>query len=125
MTSIPDNNRVKTLRDRMEAEITAHANDIIIAGNNADRLPNTSCIIMPGMKGETQVMHFDLNGICVSSGSACSSGKVKVSHVMTAMGFNDELANCSIRVSLGLTTTDADVDSFIKAWKTLYDRSKR
>ncbi|UTW53858.1 cysteine desulfurase family protein [Kordiimonas sp. SCSIO 12610] len=117
--------RVQSLRDRMEAEIRAHANDIIIAGKDTDRLPNTSCIVMPGMKGETQVMHFDLNGICVSSGSACSSGKVKVSHVMTAMGLDEELANSSLRVSLGLSTTDEEIDRFIEAWKTLYNRTKR
>jgi cysteine desulfurase len=125
LTNIPEYDRIRVLRDRMEAEISAHADDVLIAGKAVDRLPNTSCIVMPSMKGETQVMHFDLNGICVSSGSACSSGKVKVSHVMTAMGMDDELANCSLRVSLGLSTTDEEIDKFISAWKTLYDRSKR
>ena len=125
LTSVTEYARIQTRRDRMEAEIATYANDVILAGKNTRRLPNTSCIVMPGMKGETQVMHFDLNGICISSGSACSSGKVKISHVMTAMGLNEELANCSIRVSLGLSTTDKEINIFIQAWKTLYDRVKR
>ncbi|WP_262691751.1 cysteine desulfurase family protein [Kordiimonas aestuarii] len=113
---------IAALRDRLESAVKAHANDIHIIGETSPRLANTSCIAMPGVKGETQVMHFDLNGICVSSGSACSSGKVKVSHVLTAMGFEPGIAEASIRVSLGYKTTGDDIDKFIKAWKSLYDR---
>ncbi|MFC4348279.1 cysteine desulfurase family protein [Kordiimonas lipolytica] len=124
MVGLGDMDRIKGLRDRLESEIRAIANDVIVVGSGAERIANTSCLIMPGVKGETQVMHFDLNGICVSSGSACSSGKVKVSHVLTAMGFAPEQAECSIRVSLGYQTTEADVDAFVAAWKSIYSRTR-
>jgi cysteine desulfurase len=68
-------------------------------------------------------MHFDLAGICVSSGSACSSGKVKVSHVLSAMGYSEDIAASSLRVSLGYQTTEADIDAFLQAWKALYNRT--
>ncbi|WP_202899724.1 cysteine desulfurase family protein [Kordiimonas gwangyangensis] len=110
------------MRDRIEREVKAYGNDVVIVGEGAPRLPNTICIAMPGVKGETQVMHFDLNGICVSSGSACSSGKVKVSHVLTAMGYGADVAEASIRISLGYGTKESDVDAFLKAWTSLYDR---
>ncbi len=122
MADIGHMGELAALRDRIEGEIKAHGNDVVIVGEGAPRLPNTTCIAMPGVKGETQVMHFDLNGICVSSGSACSSGKVKVSHVLTAMGYAPEVAEASIRVSLGYGTKAEDVDAFLKAWKSLYDR---
>ncbi|SDD70431.1 cysteine desulfurase family protein [Kordiimonas lacus] len=124
MVGLGDMDRIRALRDKLESEVRATANDAIVVGSGADRLANTSCLIMPGVKGETQVMHFDLNGICVSSGSACSSGKVKVSHVLTAMGFAPELAECSIRVSLGYRTTEEDVDAFVAAWKSIYTRTR-
>jgi len=115
--------RLADLRDGMEDELRRHGNEVVIVGEKIDRLANTSCIAIPGVKGETQVMHFDLAGICVSSGSACSSGKVKVSHVLDAMGYDAAIAESSIRVSLGYGTTEAEVDEFINAWKKLYDRT--
>jgi cysteine desulfurase len=116
-------NRIGSLRDRFEAAVTSHANNVCLIGQGAPRTANTSCVAMTGVKGETQVMHFDLNGIFLSSGSACSSGKVKVSHVLSAMGYEDGTANASIRVSLGRLTTEGDVDALIKAWISLYDRT--
>lgn len=110
-------------RDRFEQAVTEMSNEAILIGANAPRTANTSCVAMPGVKGETQVMHFDLNGICVSSGSACSSGKVKVSHVLSAMGYADDVAEASIRVSLGRLTTDEHIDALIKAWRNLYERA--
>lgn len=124
MVGLADMDRIRSMRDRLEREILSTANDIMIAGGGAERLANTSCIIMPDVKGETQVMHFDLNGVCISSGSACSSGKVKVSHVLTAMGYSDTEAESSIRVSLGYDTTDKDIDRFLDAWRTLYARTR-
>ncbi|MBO6503512.1 MAG: cysteine desulfurase [Kordiimonadaceae bacterium] len=111
-------------RDRFEQAVSEISNEAILIGADAPRTANTSCVAMPGVKGETQVMHFDLNGICVSSGSACSSGKVKVSHVLSAMGYTDDVAEASIRVSLGRLTTDDDIDALIKAWRNLYERAK-
>lgn len=123
MDGLGDMPRLKALRDRFEAAVATHGNLARVVGATADRLPNTSCIIMPGVRGETQVMHFDLAGVCISSGSACSSGKVKVSHVLGAMGEPAADAECSIRVSLGYGTTDEDIDRAIDAWKALYDRT--
>ncbi len=125
MTEISDLPETQALRDRLEAEIASFADDVSFAGQEAGRLVNTSCITMPGIKGETQVMHFDLSGICVSSGSACSSGKVKVSHVLTAMGYGASEAESSIRVSLGRDTAESDIDAFVGAWKKLYQRARK
>ncbi len=113
--------RVRTLRDRLEAALP----DAIIVGAEAPRLPNTSAIAMPGMAAETQVIAFDLAGIMVSAGAACSSGKVGPSHVLAAMGLTPEIANATIRVSLGWTTTEADIDHFVDTWTQLRDRRDR
>ena len=110
------------LRDRMEAEITAAAPDVKIFAKNSDRLANTSSLAMPGVSSETQVMAFDLDGIAVSAGAACSSGKVAPSHVLAAMGVDEDTIKSAIRVSLGWTTTAKDIDTFTAAWKGLYAR---
>ena len=123
LAQLGDAERLKHFRDRLEDELRQHANDLVVIGEGAKRLVNTSCIAIPGVKGETQVMHFDLASICVSSGAACSSGKVKISHVLEAMGYDASIANSSIRVSLGYGTNEADIDAFISAWKKLYDRT--
>lgn len=123
MDELGDVKRIGEMRDAFEAAVSKHANNAYLIGQGATRTSNTSCVAMPGVKGETQVMHFDLNGICVSSGSACSSGKVKVSHVLSAMGYDDDTASASIRVSMGRMTTESDVEALINAWKRLYDRT--
>jgi len=87
------------------------------------RLGNTSCIVMPGMPAETQVMALDLEGIAVSAGSACSSGKVKRSHVVEAMEPDGAAAETTIRVSLGWLSTEAEVDRLADAWIKLYKRA--
>ncbi len=79
-------------------------------------MPNTSCFASPGWKGETQVMAMDLAGFAVSAGSACSSGKVKASRVLQALGLDDEVAASAIRVSLGIETTEDEVLRFAQAW---------
>ncbi len=126
---VPENLKImeslKIYRNRMEKEINNHAEGVIIYGAGADRLPNTSTILMPGVSSETQVMAFDLDGICVSSGSACSSGKVKPSHVVSAMGASRDQALSTIRVSLGWNTSEQDVDAFIAAWIKLYNRKRQ
>jgi cysteine desulfurase len=123
MDEIADADRQRALRDQFESAVRSHANEVVIVGADSPRLANTSCVAMPGVKGETQVMHFDLKSICLSSGSACSSGKVKVSHVLTAMGYEPSVAESSIRVSIGRSTTERDVDVLINAWRELYDRT--
>jgi cysteine desulfurase len=108
--------RVKGLRNLLEEAIEAEANDTIFVGKDAKRLPNTSCFATPGWKGETQVMQMDLAGFAISAGSACSSGKLRASPVLRAMGFDEDVAKGAIRVSLGLETTEEDVLRFVDAW---------
>jgi cysteine desulfurase len=110
---------VARLRDRLESGLHAVTPEAIIFGADVPRLPNTTLVAMPGAKAETLVIALDLDGVAVSSGSACSSGKVAPSHVLAAMGVGPELARGAIRVSLGAATTEADVDRFIQVWQKL------
>jgi cysteine desulfurase len=112
---------VAAVRDLLEAALESSASMTILVGKGALRLPNTSCIVVPGWKGETQVMQMDLAGFAVSAGSACSSGKVRTSRVLTAMGLG-AVAGCALRVSIGPTTTRDDVLAFAGAWERHYRR---
>jgi cysteine desulfurase len=114
--------RVSELRDRLEAALPSEA---VIVGAGTPRLPNTSAIAMPGVPAETQVIALDLDGVMVSAGAACSSGKVGPSHVLAAMGLAPEIANATIRVSLGWSTGEADIAHFLDAWTALYRRTSR
>ena len=107
------------LRERLEAGLRALTPDAVIFGAEAERLPNTTLVAMPGGKAETLVIGFDLDGVAVSSGSACSSGKVAPSHVLAAMGVSGELARGAIRISTGPATTDADIERFLIVWQKL------
>ena len=111
--------RMAELRDRLEAGIKATAGKAVIFGAGLARLPNTTLFSVPGMKAETAVIAFDLEGVAVSSGAACSSGKVTPSHVLTAMGVDSALAHGAIRVSIGYATSDGDVATILKAWEKL------
>jgi cysteine desulfurase len=104
------------LRNRLEAGLKAISPQAVIFGAAADRLPNTTLFAAPGMKAETAVIAFDLEGVALSSGAACSSGKVQPSHVLAAMGVSAALRG-AVRVSLGWTTTQADVEMFLGAWR--------
>jgi cysteine desulfurase len=84
-------------------------------------LPNTTLVVVPGMKAETAVIALDLEGVAVSSGAACSSGKVAPSHVLAAMGVEPELARGAIRVSLGHSTLESEIDMFLKTWAKLVE----
>jgi len=110
----------KALRDRLEAALEG----AVIFGREVERLPNTTCFAYPGMNAETLLMGFDLEGIAVSSGSACSSGKVAKSHVLSAMGAAPEISKAAIRVSLGWDTTENHIDHFIAAWRKIFERHK-
>ena len=103
------------LRDRLETGIKAATPQAVIFAESAPRLPNTTLFAVPGMKAETAIIAFDFNGIALSSGSACSSGKVQASHVLAAMGVEPERARAALRVSLGWTTTEADVENLLNA----------
>ncbi|WP_353472636.1 cysteine desulfurase family protein [Salipiger sp. H15] len=111
---------IEKLRTILENAIAAAAPETIFVGNGAPRLPNTSCFALPGWKGETQVMQMDLAGFAISAGSACSSGKVRASRVLRAMGFDDDVAGCAIRVSMGPSTREEDVLRFAEAWARQY-----
>ena len=107
---------VEKLRNILEKTLASVAKETIFVGNDRDRIPNTSLFVTPGWKGETQVMQMDLAGFAVSAGSACSSGKVKESRVLKAMGLDDRAAASALRVSLGPTTTENEVMAFAEAW---------
>jgi cysteine desulfurase len=114
--------RVAETRNILESALASAAKSTIFVGKADSRLPNTSCFAVPGWKGETQVMQMDLAGFAVSAGSACSSGKVKASRVLAAMGFGPEVAGCAIRVSIGPETTRDEVLGFAEAWGRHYRR---
>ena len=113
-----DMGRVENLRKRLEIGLR-QTPGVFVFSENAPRLPNTTLFTVPGLKAETAVIGFDLEGIAVSSGSACSSGKVQPSHVLEAMGFGPEPAKGAVRLSLGWSTTEADIDCCLEAWRKL------
>lgn len=116
---------VSDLRNVLESLLAEGAPETISVGKAVGRLPNTACLASPGWKGETQVMRMDLAGFAVSAGSACSSGKVRASRVLTAMGLPPEVAGSAIRVSLGPTTTEREVRGFAEAWLRAQERRLR
>jgi len=108
------------LRNQLEAGLQAATPEVTVFGREVvERLPNTTLLALPGIKAETAVIAFDLEGIAVSSGAACSSGKVQPSHVLAAMGVSGPLQRGAIRVSLGWNSTAADVEKFLAAWTKL------
>jgi cysteine desulfurase len=109
------------LRDAIEAGVTALAPEVIIAGSGAPRLPNTTSLILPGVAAETQVIALDLAGVAVSAGAACSSGKVRQSHVLAAMGYGADAA-CAIRVSLPWNAPADTPARFLAAWGAMRDK---
>ena len=115
-----DAHRLFGLRNRLEKGL-GQTPGMIVFSAEAPRLPNTTLFTVPGLKAETAVIGFDLAGIAVSSGSACSSGKVQPSHVLAAMGFGKELAQGAVRLSMGWSTSEADIDFALEAWRKLAD----
>lgn len=112
--------RVAGLREQLENGIRSIASNAVIISETALRVPNTTCFAVPGMAAETTVIAFDLEGIAVSAGAACSSGKVGVSPTLIAMKVESEIARCAIRVSLGWNTTEADVVRFLEVFTRLH-----
>ena len=113
---------VEKIRNILEFALETGSDDIIFFGRESQRLPNTSCFAVPGWKGETQVMQLDLAGCAISAGSACSSGKVTASRVLRAMGHGDVIASSAVRISLGPTTTEAEVIQFADIWLRKYKK---
>ncbi|WOF73621.1 cysteine desulfurase family protein [Parvibaculaceae bacterium PLY_AMNH_Bact1] len=118
-------NKIQGLRDRLETSLQASVPDVEFFSSAVERLPNTSCLSAPGLKAETLLMQLDLAGLAVSAGSACSSGKVARSHVLDAMGIDEDLAGGAVRVSLGWKTTEQDIEKFCSAWIKAVQMSKR
>ena len=112
--------RLRGLQHRLEKGLQ-QTPGMIVFSEGTPRLPNTTLFTVPGLKAETAVIGFDLGGIAVSSGSACSSGKVQPSHVLAAMGVGRELAQGAVRLSLGWSTSEADIDLALQAWRKLAD----
>jgi cysteine desulfurase len=122
VTTLFDYADIGNLRDELERRVLANVPDAVVHSDRADRLANTSCIGLPGVTGEMQVMTLDLAGIAVSAGSACSSGKVTPSHVLQAMGQDADSAKSAIRVSLGADTKTLEVDRFVEVWTEMAGR---
>jgi len=108
------------LRNHLEQEILSICPKTVIFAKESPRLPNTSSFTMPDVGSETQLIHFDTNGFAISAGSACSSGRVDLPVTQMGMGFDESIARCAIRVSLGLANTKEEIEAFIRAWKELY-----
>lgn len=111
--------RMQKLQNRLETGLRGISPEVTIFSSEVDRLPNTTLFTAPGMKAETAVIAFDLEGMAVSSGSACSSGKVKASHVLAAMGVSPAMAQGAVRLSLGWDTTEAEIQYLLEAWISL------
>jgi cysteine desulfurase len=116
--------RVSGIRNILESALSAEANETISVGKGGARLPNTICLVTPGWKGETQVMQMDLAGFAVSAGSACSSGKVRESRVLRAIGFDQVAAASVLRISIGPETTEEQVLRFADAWTAQLRRAR-
>jgi cysteine desulfurase len=119
-----DLSHTASLRDRFETELRHRFPEAVIFGESAVRLANTSNFAIPGLAAETAVIALDLAGVMVSSGAACSSGKVRQSHVLVAMGVPRELASCGLRVSFGWNSQDADINSALDALDRLAARMR-
>ena len=111
--------RMQKLQSRLETGLRGVSPEVTIFSSEVYRLPNTTLFTAPGMKAETAVIAFDLEGMAVSSGSACSSGKVKPSHVLAAMGVSPAMAQGAVRLSLGWDTTEAEIQYLLEAWISL------
>lgn len=120
-----DESRLRSLRDGAEVALRDLRDDVVIFGAHAERLPNTTCFAIPGVAAETLVMALDLQGVAVSSGAACSSGRVGRSHVLDAMGIEPVLGAGAVRVSFGWASTEADVGHFRDVLETVMQRMQR
>lgn len=124
LADVKEFQKLGALRDRLESELQKRAPAIRIFGKDSPRVANTSMFALPGASSETQLIALDMSGICVSNGSACASGTVKLSHVLTAMGASASEAGSSLRISLGWNSTEKDVEYFLQKWTEMYNRIK-
>ncbi len=124
LDALDEYQELSTLRDTLEANLSNHSPELIFYGQEQERVANTCLFAMPGTTAETLLMALDIEGIAVSNGSACSSGRVEPSHVLKAMGASDQGAKEAIRLSLGWGTTQKEIDRFIEVWNKIYQRLK-
>jgi cysteine desulfurase len=123
---ISDYKNIEKLRNQLEEKIKEiGGNDVMIFSDTVSRLPNTSYIATRGCDSQTQLINFDLNGICVSAGPACSSGTSTESRILKSMGIAPEFSTAAIRVSLGLKTTSDEIEKFVEVWKNFYQKTKK
>jgi cysteine desulfurase len=122
LTEIPAYQKLSDLRDELERTLQQAAPEIVVFGQGAPRVANTSNIGLPGIAANTQLMNLDIEGIAVSSGSACSSGTVKPSHVLEAMHASPDLTSHALRVSMGWNTKPEEIKRLAEAWLKMYDR---
>lgn len=123
--NLPHYDELTKLRDDMEARLRSMSNNLTIYGENAPRVGNTCNIGLSGIPAQTQLIALDLDGVAVSSGSACSSGAFKPSHVLTAMGANETRAKSALRISLGWNTTAADIDAFVSSYEKIIKHTQQ
>jgi cysteine desulfurase len=116
-----DLERLRTLRSRLEDAIISAGGSVIAV--ESSRIPTIGAYAMPGVASSSQLVQFDLAGIAVSAGSACSSGSMKPSRVLEAMGLPSEIGSCFIRISFGPQTGEADIDRFLDEWRQIYERA--
>jgi cysteine desulfurase len=117
--------RIRKLRERLEAGILARVPDAVIHGRGAERAPHIVNVSVPGTDSESLLMALDLRGIAASGGSACQSGSISPSHVLTAIGVRPELASAAIRMSLGVLTTDHSIDRVIEVFPALVTKARQ
>lgn len=122
LKNLPHYDDLQKMRDEMEDKIRQMTNKVKIYGSDVQRVGNTTNVGLPDMPAQTQMMALDLDGIAVSSGSACSSGAFKPSHVLKAMGASDEEAKSALRISLGWNTKQSDIDAFLESYKKIIER---
>jgi len=117
--------RIRKLRDKLEAGILSRIPDAVIHGRGAERAPHILNVSVPGTDSESLLMALDLRGIAASGGSACQSGSISPSHVLTAIGVRPDLASAAIRMSLGVLTTDQSIDRVIEVFPALVAKSRQ
>ena len=122
LDNIKEYQKLKKLRDDFESKLKYISPDVIIHSQDTKRIANTSFFSLPNADSQTLLMALDLEGIAVSNGSACSSGRVKPSHVLEAMGKDKKLTSSALRISMGWATKGEDIEAFLEAWQKIYTR---
>jgi cysteine desulfurase len=124
LADMKDDGYLRSLRDRLEKDLRRISPEIVLHATATPRIPGTSLFSLPGIDSQTLLMALDLEGIAVSNGAACSSGRIEASHVLKAMGMDDDLATSALRISMGWATKEPEIDRFLASWSKIYQRLK-